>query len=264
MVSPVTHIGITDIFWLFIVFTSLQPIFKQRFLGASRRRLITEIERKRGSGVIPLAHLQEAMSFLGSPILRYIDLNDSEEVIRAIRPTDPNVPVDLVLHTPGGLVLAPTQISRAINRRKGKITVIVPHYAMSGGSLIALAADEIVMSDRALLGPVDSPQCQYPAVSLSKTVEEKSKDKLDDRTLSMADQAEKAIAQVQATVRELLAGKYPDSVSDTLAVMLPEGKWTHDFPITFDFAKELGLHVDSDVPPEVFEIDDTLSPTGAA
>ena len=36
--------------------------------------------------------------------------------------------------------------------------------------------------------------------------------------------------------------------------MLSQGKWTHDFAITFDFAKELGLHVGSDVPPEVLQL----------
>ena len=254
MFAPAIHIGITDIFWIFIVFTSLQPVLKQRLLEASRRRLIAEIERKRGSRVILLAHRQETMSFLGFPIVRYIDVNDSEELIRAIHLTDPNVPIDLVLHTPGGLVLASTQIARAINRRKGKVTVIVPHYAMSGGTLIALAADEIVMSDHAVLGPVDPQLGQYPAVSLLKAVEQKSKDKLDDETLILADQARKAITQVQATIRELLAGKYPDSVSDNIATMLSQGKWTHDFPITLDFAKELGLHVSPAMPPEILEL----------
>src|SRR5262249_39643711 len=87
---------------------------------------------------------------------------------------------------------AATQIARAINRRKGKVTVIVPHYAMSGGTLIALAAEESVMSDHAVLGPVDPQLGQYPAVSLLKTVEQKSKERLDDETLILADQAEKA------------------------------------------------------------------------
>jgi len=204
MVAAAMHIGFTDLFWVFIVFTSLQPMLKQRLLEASRRRLIAEIERKRGSRVILLPHRQETMSFLGFPIVRYIDINDSEELIHAIHLTDPNVPIDLVLHTPGGLVLPATQIARAINRRKGKVTAIVPHYAMSGGTLIPLAADEIVMSDHAVLGPVDPQLGQYPAVSLLKAVEEKSKDKLDDETLILADQAKKSITQVHATVRELL------------------------------------------------------------
>lgn len=247
-------IGPLDIFWIFIMLTSLQPVLKQRLLEASRRKLIGQIERSRGSRVILLAHRQETMKFLGFPIVRYIDLNDSEEVIRAIHLTDPSVPIDIVLHTPGGLVLAATQIARAINRRKGKVTALVPHYAMSGGTLIALAADEIVMGDNAVLGPVDPQVGQYPAVSLLKAAEQKSKDELDDQTLIMADQAEKAIAQVRATVQELLRGKYPDSMADNLAVILSEGRWTHDFAITFDYAKELGLHVGSDIPPQVWEL----------
>ena len=171
-----------------------------------------------------------------------------------LRLTDPSVPIDLILHTPGGLVLPATQIARAINRRKGKVTALVPHYAMSGGTLIALAADEIVMSDHAVLGPVDPQLGNYPAASLLRVVDEKTKDRLDDETLILADQAKKAIEQVQATVRELLSGKYPDSVSETLSVMLSEGRWTHDFPITFELAKELGLNVSSDMPPQVLEL----------
>jgi len=243
-----------DVFWIFIMLTSLQPVMKQRFLELSRRRLIARIERKRGSRMILLAHRQETMSFLGFPLVRYIDINDSEEVIRAIHLTDPSVPIDIVLHTPGGLVLAATQIARAINRRKGKVTAIVPHYAMSGGTLIALAADEIIMAEHAVLGPVDPQVGQYPAASLLKTIHEKTINRIDDQTLILADQGEKAICQVQSTLRELLRGKYSDSVANTLAGTLTEGRWTHDFPITFDYAKELGLHVGSEMPPEVLEL----------
>jgi ClpP class serine protease len=249
-----TNIGPMDVFWVFLMLTSLQPVMKQRWLEASRRRLIAQIERKRGSRVILLAHRQETMSFLGFPLVRYIDVSDSEEVIRAIRLTDPNVPIDIILHTPGGLVLAATQIASAINRRKGKVTALVPHYAMSGGTLIALAADEIVISDHAVLGPVDPQVGQYPAASLLKAVEQKSKDRIHDETLILADQAKKAITQVQETVRELLRGKYPDPIVDNLATMLSEGRWTHDFPITFDYAKAVGLHVSSDMPPEVLDL----------
>lgn len=243
-----------DLFWVFIMLASLEPVMKQQFLEAWRRRLIARIEHKRKSRVILLAHRQETMSFLGFPVAQYIDVNDSEEVIRAIHLTDPNVPIDLVLHTPGGLVLAATQIARAINRRKGKVTAIVPHYAMSGGTLIALAADEIVMAEHAVLGPVDPQLGQYPAASLLKVVEEKSKDRIDDQTLILADEAAKAICQVQATIRELLRGKYADSLADNIATTLSQGKWTHDFAITFDFAKELGLHVNSDIPPDVIKL----------
>src|SRR3989442_12570687 len=132
--------------WIFFLLTALQPVVKQRLLESSRQRLLARIEQRRGSRVILLVHRQETMSLLGFPLMRYIDVNDAEEVMRACELTDPEVPLDIVLHTPGGLVLASLQIARAVRRHKGKVPVFVPHYAMSGGTLIARAADEIVMS----------------------------------------------------------------------------------------------------------------------
>src|SRR3984893_1135081 len=112
-----------DIFWVFLMISMLHPWLKQRMLEASRVRLMHRIEKERGSRIILLVHRQETMSFLGFPVYRYIDINDAEEVLRAIHMTDENVPIDLVLHTPGGLVLASLQIARAIKGRKGKVTV---------------------------------------------------------------------------------------------------------------------------------------------
>src|SRR3989475_2701187 len=198
-----------DVIWFFFILSAIQPVLKQRFLEATRQRLIARIERQRHSRVILLVHRQEMMSFLGFPVYRYIDVNDSEEVLRAIHLTDKNVPIDIVLHTPGGLVLAATQIARAIHKHEGKVTAFVPHYAMSGGTLIALAADEIVMSPDAVLGPVDPQIGHYPAASILKAVAKKPVADVDDATLIMADQAEKAISQVRDSVRELLADKCP-------------------------------------------------------
>jgi ClpP class serine protease len=240
-----------DVLWMFFLFSSLQPVLKQRFLDASRQRLIARIERQRGSRLILLVHRQETLSFLGFPLMRYIDVNDSEEVMRAIQLTDPAVPLDLVLHTPGGLVLASLQIARAIHQYQGKVTVFVPHYAMSGGTLIALAADEIVMSDYAVLGPVDPQLGQFPAASILKAVARKPVAEVDDQTLILADQAEKAMAQLRDSVRELLADKYPPERADELARLLSEGTWTHDHAITYQTAKGFGLPVRKDMPAEV-------------
>src|SRR6202035_2627172 len=166
-------------------------------------------ESQRNSRVILLIHRQETMRFLGFPVARYIDINDSEEVLRAIQMTDDDVPLDLVLHTPGGLVLAATQIARAIREHKGKVTVFVPHYAMSGGTLIALAADEIVMSSHAVLGPVDPQLGESPAASLIKVVEQKPIAEIDDETLVMADVGRKAIAQVKQSTSDILKKRLP-------------------------------------------------------
>ncbi|MBO0150373.1 hypothetical protein, partial [Vibrio sp. Vb2424] len=76
--------SINDIFWLFFMFTMLQPLLRQRMLEAMRTRKIAQIERDRNSRVILLVHRQETMRLLGFPLMRYIDVNDSEDVLRAI------------------------------------------------------------------------------------------------------------------------------------------------------------------------------------
>jgi ClpP class serine protease len=243
-----------DLLWLFFMFSALQPVLRQRFLEASRARLIARIERQRGSRVILLVHRQETMSILGFPVFRYIDVDDSEAVLRAIHLTDPELPLDIVLHTPGGLVLASLQIARAIHKHKGKVTAVVPHYAMSGGTLIALAADEIVMSEYAVVGPVDPQVGQYAAASVLKAVSRKPIERVNDETLILADQAEKAIPQVRDAVRELLADKTPKDKADELSRLLSEGTWTHDHPITYETARSFGLPVRSDIPSEFLDL----------
>jgi ClpP class serine protease len=243
-----------DVIWLFFVFSALQPVLKQRFLEASRQRLIAKIERQRKSRVILLVHRQETMSFLGFPVFRFIDIEDSEEILRAIHLTDPAVPIDLVLHTPGGLVLAALQIARAIHKHKGKVTAFVPHYAMSGGTLIALAASEIVMSEYAVLGPVDPQLGQQPAASILKAVARKPVERVKDETLIMADQAEKAISQIRESVTQLLSANMAEGKSEELARVLSEGTWTHDHPITYETAKSFGLPVRSDIPAEFLDL----------
>jgi ClpP class serine protease len=234
--------------------SAFQPVIKQRLLEASRLRLIDKIEQRRNSRVILLVHRQETMSLLGFPLMRYIDINDAEDVMRACELTDPEVPLDIVLHTPGGLVLAALQIAYAIRQRKGKVTVFVPHYAMSGGTLIALAADEIVMSPHAVLGPVDPQLDQYPAASLLKVVERKPVAKIDDQTLVFADVGEKAIEQLREAVKEFLQRTQQAEKAAELADLLARGTWTHDYPITYDKAQRMGLPVRGDMPSEILEL----------
>src|SRR2546428_10900781 len=232
--------------WIFFLLTALQPVVKQRLLESSRMRLLAQIERRRESRVILLVHRQETMSLLGFPLMRYIDVNDAENVMRACEMTEPEMPLDLVLHAPGGLVLASLQIARAVRNHKGKVTVFVPHYAMSGGTLIALAADEIVMSPHAVLGPVDPQLGQYSAASLLKVVAKKPIAEIEDQTLILADVAQKAIKQVRDSVTDLLTRSQPPEKGEALASLLSTGTWTHDYPITFEEAQRLGLKVRSE------------------
>ncbi len=223
-----------------------------------RRSLIRRLEQTRSSRVITLIHRQEGFGLFGLAFGRYIDIDDAEQLLRAIRLTPDEMPIDLLLHTPGGLVLASDQIAYALKRHGGRITVIVPHYAMSGGTLVALAADEILMDPDAVLGPVDPqlgslPRGSWPAASILKALEQDNPNR-DDETLILGDVARKAIDQVRATVEELLEGRMDEAEAKPLAALLSEGRWTHDYPIRLEEARALGLPVSDAVPDAVYEL----------
>lgn len=254
--------GFGDFLWLlFMVWffvTVISPQWRYSALKRARVNIIRALELAYNSKVITLIHRQEKISLFGIPLYKFIDIEDSEDVLRAIRTTPPNKGIVLVMHTPGGLMLAASQIALALKRHPGKKIVIVPHYAMSGGTLIALAADEILMDPDAVLGPVD-PQIgtqtgSVPAPSIVKVVREKGVDKVNDETLILADIAEKALNQTKELVRQLLKDKLPEDKVELVIDRLVMGKYTHDWPITAEELKELGLNVRTEVPPAIYNL----------
>ncbi len=245
----------SNLLWIaFLALAFLWPYWRRYQIESERVRLIRGFERRRGSRVILLIHRQESLSVLGFLFARHITIEDSEQVLRAVRLTPPDLPVDLIVHTPGGLVLAAEQIARAIKGHEGRTTVFVPHYAMSGGTLLALAADNIVMDENAVLGPVDPQIGSYPAASILATAAQKDKNRLDDQTLILADIAGKAMRQVRETVQEILEPKMAPDTARQLAAVLTEGRWTHDYPIGARELTGFGLPVSTDMPREVYQL----------
>ncbi|KUK41806.1 MAG: hypothetical protein XD69_0156 [Clostridia bacterium 62_21] len=245
-----------DVFWILLLVLAVMPAVRQQRLEVMRLRLIRRVEQARGSRLITLIHRQELLNFLGFPLTRYINIEDSEQVLRAIRLTPDDMPIDLVLHTPGGLVLAAEQIARALQKHPAPVTVFIPHYAMSGGTMIALAADRIVMDENAVLGPVDPQLGNLPAASIIATVREKGVANVDDQTLILADISSKAIRQVRDFLAYLLADKLAPEKARAVAQALTSGRWTHDYPISCEQLKELGLPVTNDMPTEIYHLMD--------
>ncbi len=243
------------LWFMFFFFVVLSPWFRKMAVARARESAIREIERKRNSRVITMIHRQESMGFLGIPIFKFINIEDSERVLRAIRMTPDDMPIDLIIHTPGGLALAATQIANALSKHKAPVRVIVPHYAMSGGTLIALSADEIIMDENAVLGPVDPQLGQMPAASILKVLEQKETKDIEDQTLIMADVAQKAIKQMEDYLLTLLTAKGMDrEKAQRIAHELATGKFTHDYPLTVDYLKSLGLNINTEVPQEVYAL----------
>ena len=235
-----------NLIWIFFILSSLQPVVQRQVLAMTRRRMLASISHKRDATVITLIHRQETMSFLGFPIMRHIDIDDSESVLRAIRSTRPGRTIEIILHTPGGLVLAASQIAQALADYDGRVIAVVPHYAMSGGTLIALAADEIVIDRHGALGPVDPQLGQYPAASLVEVASLPGVHK--DETLILANVGRKALRQVEVVVMHMLERHLPEARARELAHLLSSGVWTHDHPLMATELEQLGLPVKFGVP----------------
>ena len=252
---------INNIWILLFVFLFLVPMLQRYYLQTARKSVLAKLGKSRGTQVITLIHRQETISFLGIPLARYIDIDDSERVLRAIRAAQKDVPIDIILHTPGGLALAATQIAMALKAHPSKKTVIVPHYAMSGGTLIAFAADSIIMDPHAALGPVDpqlgDAQGSYPATSLLLVASKKKIDEMDDKILIYAEEARKAMEQMRALLRKILEGKCGQEKLETIIEEFVSGKYTHDHPFMAEQARSLlGECVETAVPEEVYSLMD--------
>ena len=241
-----------SLLWLFFILASLQPAFTRQVLFAQRRRALAVISRRRKATVITLIHRQESLNLLGFPIVRYIDIDDAESVLRAIADTADDQPIEIILHTPGGMVIAARQIASALADHPAHVTAVVPHYAMSGGTMISLACDEIVIEDHAALGPVDPQLGQYPAASLIEV--SKLPGQHDDQTLLMADVGRKAIYQTEDFTRRMLERHMTPAQARDVAHLLATGVFTHDHPLQATELIELGLPVKVGVPVEEREI----------
>ena len=244
----------SNVIWILLALIALQPLLAGRWLAIKRAQAIRAIERSRRSRVITMIHRQEKRSLFGFSVARHIDLEDAQTIIGAIKETPKDLPIDLIIHTPGGLVLAAMQIARAVEAHPAKVTVFVPVYAMSGGTLIALAADEIVLGEFSVLGPIDPQIVGLPAASIVRARDSKPIEHVFDLTLVLADVSEKALAQVKRGAVELLTSHLDKAAAEALADKLAGGHWTHDYALTATEASALGLPISVTMPIEVIEL----------
>ena len=230
-----------SLLWIFFILASLQPVVQRQLLATQRRHSLARISAARSATVITLIHRQETFSFLGLPLVRHIDIDDAESVLRAIRETPPGRPIEIILHTPGGLVLAASQIAVALADHDGAVTAVVPHYAMSGGTMIAMAADEIVIDAHAALSPVDPQLGQYPAASILAALDYPGDHK--DETLILGDMSRKAMRKVEGLLGRLLEGRMSAERAKGVSSLLSRGAWTHDHPLLARDLEALGLPI---------------------
>lgn len=251
--SCMENISLLDLLFLLLIVALLARPLRLQYLRLRRAAIVRSFEQARSSVVITIIHKQQSsLTSLFSG--EYITSESSEKFLRELRRADPAQPVDIILHTTGGALLAAEQIAFALRNHTGPTTVFVPYYAFSGGTLIALAADKIVMGANAFLGRIDPQIIGVPASSLIYATDTKQAN-ASDTTLILGDVARKALQRTANTLTVLLAGRgYTPEAIERLARELVSGIYTHDHPLTLADAAALSLPVDGNMPEDMYRL----------
>ncbi|MCW4034411.1 MAG: ATP-dependent Clp protease proteolytic subunit, partial [Candidatus Bathyarchaeota archaeon] len=169
----------------------------------------------------------------------------------------------LLVNSPGGLVQSSYKVARALRKTFTEIIVFVPHIAASGGTLLALTGNKIVMGLMSQLSPLD-PQAQSEegAVSANSVVDAHQfvTELFDEVSLEDAPYSYKALADkfdgvdlrdalaslslMEEYIREVIQDcSYTKQQCKRISKGIVRGFKTHDEVINFDKAKKLGLNV---------------------
>ncbi len=223
---------------------------------ARRAQLIHELEQERGTRVIHLIHRKEPWT-KGDDEPEIV-LEESEVILQAVRETPPDTPIDFILHTPGGLTFSADMMAMALKYHKAKVTVMVPFYALSSGTYIALAADEIMMEKYSVLAPVEPQIEEMPANAIISILKRKPIELVADRTILLAESARMETENAREFVKWLLADKMNEDQATQVANFLVGGFMASTTPITLDVARAIGLNVIEGVPEKVHQLFETI------
>jgi ClpP class serine protease len=225
-----------------------------------RAQLIQELEQERGTRVITLIHRKEPWS--KSDEEPEIVLEDSELILQEVRETPKDKPIDFIVHTEGGLTFAADMMAMSLKHHPAKVTVMVPFYAMSQGTYLALAADEIMMEKASILAPVEPQIDEMPANWVMAILKRKPVEMISDRTILLAESARMETENAREFVKWLLSDKMTEDQASQVANFLVGGFMASTTPITLDVARAIGLNVTEGVPEKVHQLFETIEFSG--
>jgi len=206
--------------------------------------LIQSLQQKRDSHVLVFISNQ--------PISQYVSYKMSQ-VLRRVGPVEN---LDVILESGGGSLDSAYKVLKMLKSYAMKVTVIVPFYAKSAASLIAIGANELMMCKSGELGPIDpqvhDPQSGLfiPAHSIKEAIAFIEETKDNTVKLSLADKIpvlligayrEAGISSKQY-LKDVLTEQY-DCVKDKITETFTERFLSHGYPMDRDFLEKTGIKV---------------------
>lgn len=177
----------------------------QKARSAIRNEILPKLATS-GAIVIEIIHDTDWEKFFREEAPRNISFDEVFEAMRRLEAAK-NMDVLLVLHTLGGYSLPSIMLADAVRKhrdRGGKVTAFVPYIAMSGGTILALASDDVWMSNVARLGPIDTQFGSISGHALRHLSDHKPSEKQADDILLFKIEAEKYESYYEAELKRLV------------------------------------------------------------
>jgi len=227
----------------------IKPVLGRVYL----KYIMMKVKRITGKNAIVMKHTTSG--FFSQSMIDSNTLNDIETAVRSFK----GKPFDIILHTPGGYVFYAQLLSKAIRSYGGNVRALIPFYAMSGGTMLALSCNEIVMGNFACIGPVD-PQLgglfsAGSAKSWKEVIRRKGR-KANDSTIQYAYAGEQYTKTIRSDIKKLLESRIEDSEQLEKTVdILTDGTLEHAYQLDISRLADIGISVT----PMDYELQELLS-----
>ncbi len=193
----------------------------------------------------------------------HIEFGLTTKVLDRIKSATESQPLCIIVHTLGGFSLATEIIAAALHARKAPTRAYIPYIAMSGGTMVALATDQIWLGKNAALGPIGLQYYGVPIKAYEWVLQKKQNhvDSIDDRTLLLAFEAQKYARDANKKACALVKkahkrrGEHSDGTCFVVDQLTNENQ-PHSERIDYDAADTIGMNVKNECPPEVYKMVD--------
>ena len=235
-----TQYGLTALIAIVSSFGIFLLLYMPSLISALKAGGLSHISRITKKNVVMIKHTSQGL--FSQAMIDQQCLIDLSSIMNKMKGED----FDLILHTPGGDVFSSLAISRLIKQYPGTIRACVPLFSMSGGSLLALSCDELLMTQNACLGPID-PQLgslfRYgSAAAWEKIVKFKGK-KAEDQSISFAMMGKQYTKSISEHLNKIIDFDLSSAQKGKLIKFLTDGSIEHAYPLTISDLQGFGIDV---------------------
>jgi ClpP class serine protease len=216
--------------------------------------------------VIPIVHSISPLALNNEAM---ITIKTHMDFIRSYEKMDKDKDISIIMHTVGGSLSSAEAICNCIlNHKKsgykGQFIIYIPYYAYSGGCMISLACDKIIMGRNAIMGPCDAQKMVtttavhsvasiIDTVKYKKEMKEKNiKEEISETWLAGSYDAELCKKRQLKYVNKLVSyERFSEDVGEVIYAEFFSGKYNHDQIFSAEDTQNLGLNVEiiNEMPP---------------